>query len=540
MSLFPILSIILPLVGACGTLGLSLVPRVRPYARYVALAAVALTTILLLTFAWTEPVTVILSLWQPSLLFGAALTLQADVLVQPLALVLALTTCSALLVDLSRAEESSPWLAATSLALLSAGVVALWSANLLTMIVSWAVYDLVQALGRIVAGGSERAAIRNLVFGSLATLLLWSGALLSEGGADNEMWALMAVGNIPLTLGAGAAILRLWVYPFHLPTPDDLDTTSSLATPLLLSPIIGWGLWLRLAQANGGFIPGNSWVTIIAAITLAVGGFLAWSCNSPRRTLPWIGMAVTGAVLLAAGLAGQVAVIVIAAGSVAWALGMAVLSLSDGLQRASPQWSIPALVGVLSLLGVPFTLGFVTVASSLRGLTEGGRLGLGGGFFVGYLLLVPSLVRWLLASPSFSLPSRRELLVLRGVGLGLPALLLIVGGLYPPLLSHDALVPTQGSLFAAPGMAGWLLWAVSLAGGGILAWQEANLRSKIALWFSAAHDLLRLEWFYGVLMGAMDRGMSVLRAADEVVGGAGALLWSWLLFLLLLLVWVGK
>jgi len=40
--------------------------------------------------------------------------------------------------------------------------------------------------------------------------------------------------------------------------------------------------------------------------------------------------------------------------------------------------------------------------------------------------------------------------------------------------------------------------------------------------------------------GALDRGLSMLRAAGEVVGGAGALLWSWLLFFLLLLVWGGR
>jgi len=87
---------------------------------------------------------------------------------------------------------------------------------------------------------------------------------------------------------------------------------------------------------------------------------------------------------------------------------------------------------------------------------------------------------------------------------------------------------------------GWLLWAVSLAGGGILAWQDGKLRPKIKLLLGAVHDLLRLEWLYGVMIGTLERGLGPLRVADEVVGGAGALLWSWLLFLLLLLVWGGK
>jgi len=543
--LLPVLTIILPLLGAVGVLGLSLVPRIRPYTHHIALTAAGLTTILILTFTWMGPMTVVPSLWQPSLLFGAALTLQTDVVMQPLALVLALITCSALLVELGRTTEGPrPRLVATLLALLSVGLVVLWAANLLTMIISWAIYDLLHAAGHIAAGGSGRTAIRGLVFGCLATLVLWSGALLSNGEAGSELWSLMALSGTPLTLWAVAGILRLWVYPLHLSTPDDLDTAPSLAAPLLLGPIVGWGLWLRLAQVNGGSVPGSTWVPIVAAVTLAVGGFLAWSCESPRRMLPWIGMGVSGAVLLAAGLAGESTAAVIVAGGVAWALGIAVLFMSESLQREVLWWNIPPLVGALALVGVPLTLGFVVEAVLMGGLADGGSLGLGGAFFVGHLFLVPSLVRWLLLSPSSPFPRREGgqgvKSVARGVGLGLPALLLIVAGLHPPLLIGGVQNPSLGRLFVMPGLRGWLLWTVSLVGGGVLAWQEGNLRPKIELFLSAAHDLLRLEWLYSAVAGALGRGLCMLRAADEVVGGAGALLWSWLLFLLLLLVWGGK
>ena len=544
-SLLPVLTIILPLLGAGGILGLSLVPRARALTRYIALIAACLTTILLLTFTSVEPVTtVVISLWQPSLLFGAALALRPDVIMQPLALVLALITCSAILVGLGRAEEPHPRLAATLLALLSAGLAALWAANLLTMIVIWAIYDLLHAAGRIAAGGSGRTAVRSLILGYLATLALWSGVLLANGGAGSELWSLVALSGAPLTLWVVAGLLRLWVYPLHLSTPDDLGAAQSLAAPLLLGPVIGWGLWLRLAQANGGSIPGNTWVTIVAAVTLAVGGFLAWSCESPRRMLPWIGMGVSGAVLLTAGLARDSAITVIAADSVAWALGLAVLLLSDGLPREALWWNIPPLVGALALMGVVLTLGFVADEILIGDLTQGGSPGWGGAFFVGYLFLVPSLVRWLLLRPSSPFPRKEGgwgiRSVARGVGLGVPALLLILAILPPSLLTDDFLVPSLSPLFATPGLTGWLLLAVSLAGGGVLAWQERNLRPKIQLFLSAAHDLLRLEWLYDAVAGALDRGLSMLRAAGEVVGGAGALLWSWLLFFLLLLVWGGR
>jgi formate hydrogenlyase subunit 3/multisubunit Na+/H+ antiporter MnhD subunit len=545
MSLIFVLAISLPLVGAGGVLGLSLVPRARPYTRYVALIAVGLTTVLILTFRWMEPVVVVLSLWQPSLLLGSGLTLQVDGAIQPVSFVLSLVTCSSVLVELGRRDDPHPRLAPALLALLSAGLVTLWSANVLTMIVGWAIYDLLQAMASIAAGGSARTAIRGMVLGSLATLLLWAGAMLSVG-ADSGLWSLMTPSGASLTLWVVAGMLRLWVYPFHLSAPDDLVAAPPLAIPLLLGPIVGWGLWLRISTVNGGFIPSDAWVSTLAGGALALGGLLAWSCESPRRLLPWVGMATNGALLLVAGLAGKSAAAVIVVGSVSWALGITVFFLGDGWRRESLWWNVPALVGLLTLLGLPFTLGFVTAATLLGGLVQGSHVEWGVAFWgvlFGCLFLVPSLVRRLRLSPSVSLPDRREMVVARGVGLGLPTLLLIAAGLYPPLLIGGvagSAIPSLGSLFAMPGLLGWLLWAVALACGGLLAWQEQALRSRIGLLLGAVHDVLRLEWLYSSVVGALNRGLSVFQVANDVIGGAGALLWSLLLFLLFLLAWGGS
>lgn len=540
MPLLLTLTITLPLLGALGTLVLSLVPRLRPYTRYVSLAATALTTILLLTFKWLEPVMVIPSLWEPVSLFGATLILRSDAIVQPLAFALALAACGATLVTIGRAEEPRPRLAATMLALLSAGLLTLWAANPLTMIVGWAIYDLLQAVGRIAAEGSPRTAVRSLVLGSLATLLLWAGTVLSYDGASSELWSLMEPSRAQLTLWTAAGILRLWAYPFHLAAPDDLGITSPAAILLLLGPITGWGLWLRLASANGGSISDSMWVTILAAVTLAMGGFFAWSCKSARSALPWIGMGVTGAVLLAAQLAGGNSAPIISAGSVTWILGIAALFLSDGLQQKASWRNLPALFGALAILGTPFTLGFVTAATLIKEITREGRLEWGVLFFVGNLFLLPALARWLLMPAPAPLPDRRWPRVARVIGRGLPALLLIAAGCYPPLLIAGAKPASMGALLALPGLGGWLLWTISLAGGGVLVWQDKNLRPRIELLLDAAHDLLRLDWFYDALVGALDRGLSLLRLADEVVGGAGALLWSWLLFLIVILAWGSK
>jgi formate hydrogenlyase subunit 3/multisubunit Na+/H+ antiporter MnhD subunit len=405
------------------------------------------------------------------------------------------------------------------------------------MIISWTVYDLLRAVGHVVAGGSARTAIRGLIFGGLATLLLWGGVLLSDDGAGRDLWSLMTFSDAQLLLWMAAGILRLWMYPFHLSAPDDLGAAPSLAAPLFLSPVLGWGLWIRLVLANSGYFPGGTWVLINAMGALAVGGFMAWSCEDVRQVLLWVGMGTTGVVLFAAGLAGDGAIAVIVAGSTVWAMGVALLSLKDGLQQGKLWWSLPSFVGALALLGSPLTLGFVVEASLIEGLMEAGHIGWGGVFFFGNLFLVPSLVRWLLLPSLRPVLNRHGLLVARGVGLGLLALPLVVAGLYPPFFLGDISVPSLGTLLVMPGIRGWLLWVISLFGGGLLAWQEGALRAKIEPLLGATHELLRLEWLYDAVLGAVDRGLGVLRMIGEVVGGAGALLWSWLLFLLFLLIW---
>jgi formate hydrogenlyase subunit 3/multisubunit Na+/H+ antiporter MnhD subunit len=536
MPSFLIFIIVLPLVGAVVTLGLSLVSRLRSYAHYIALGVAVPTAVLVLMLRWMGPAIYIPSLWQPSLLFAATPMLRNDAAMQPLVFTLALAACATILMSLARRGVQRPQTLAVLLVLLPASFVALWAANPLTMVVGWAIYDLVLTAAYVTVNGWGRGAMRGLIFGGLATLLLWGGTLLSAGKGESSLWVLMTPTEAQLALWVAAGVLRLWVYPFHLAVPDALGDSSAFTT-FLLSPVLGWGLCLRLVMVNGGSFPDGAWVPPLAALTLGLGGFFAWSCKSIRTILPWVSLGVTGATLLAVSLIGMNAAVVIIAGCVVWALGMTVLFLTEGLQQKAPWWSIPALIGALALLGLPLTLGFVFQAPLLGGIAHAGRLWWGAAFFFGNLFLVASLIRWLLASAPTPLPGRYWQLAVYGTSLGIPALLLLMSGFYPPLLVVGIAAPAMGEFFSMPGLAGWLVWVVSLSVGGVLAWQDENVRQRIALLLDALHDLLRLEWLYDTLVGALERGLSAIRAVDEIVGGAGALLWSMLIFLLLLLIW---
>jgi formate hydrogenlyase subunit 3/multisubunit Na+/H+ antiporter MnhD subunit len=328
-----------------------------------------------------------------------------------------------------------------------------------------------------------------------------------------------------------------------------------------------------MISVNAGLFPGGPWVMVLAALTAAVGGFLAWSCRRSYCILLWIGLSGTGSVLLAASLAGTDAAAVAAAGSAAWALSITALHLGGGLrQDGTHGWRSPRvlwenvlrLIGAAALAGAPFTLGFVSAAALMSGIAHGtaGKWGsiVAGGTLVGNFLLVPALARWLLfaespavetdAAPVSAPESSSEVEekriqwpsvgeAARAMGLGIPAALLLLPGLHPALLIGSGTAPSLGALLARPGLAGWGVWVGSLIGGGVLAWQDGFLRPKLRPALEALHDVLRLDWLYESVVGALRRSVSPFQAADELIGGAGALLWSCVLFLLIVLIWSG-
>jgi len=518
-------------------LAISLVPQIRPYLRYLALGIVVLTLALVASFRWSQPATAIPVLWQPSSLLGVSPILRNDTLTQPLALTLTLLICSTILVSLGRSSALGTTQLGSLLGLLAAVLFTLWAGTPLTLLLGWASFDVIQAVGRLAADDQPQQVVRSLIFGSLANLLLYVGALLLGDGRTSAVWSLMTPMQAQVGLWMAAALLRIWVYPFHFAKPVNLNRAS--AAPLLLSPVLGWGLWLRLAEVNGGPLPGGSWLLTLGTISIAASGFLAWSASDSQRAPAWISVAVNSLILVGAGLAGANAVSIILAGSIGWAAGLTALSLHAGLRTDAIWWSIGGIVGAMALAGLPLTPGLPVQTVLLGGIARSGRPAWGLALFIGYLFLIPALVRCVLARPSTTAPTSLREIILQGLGLALPVLLLLVGGLLPRAVIHRS-VPSLSGMVAVPLFAGWLLWALALVGGGVLAWQDRAIRARIELTLQALYDLLCLEWLYDGVVGALGRGLSVLRAADEVIGGAGAVLWSLLLFLLLLLLWESR
>jgi hypothetical protein len=122
-------------------------------------------------------------------------------------------------------------------------------------------------------------------------------------------------------------------------------------------------------------------------------------------------------------------------------------------------------------------------------------------------------------------------------GLIFAALVLVVVGLAPNLLVPGSSRLSLRLLLSGSGLIGWLLWGAALVLGGVLGWQTAYLRPRFSLWLDVLRGIVRLDWAWRLLVGALEQGFAVLRAVDDVLGGRGALLWSFITLLLVILVW---
>lgn len=565
------LTVILPLLGAGGIFLASFlfkrldIERWRLWAFVAALAVAVITCALVLVLRGRGSPSPPLSSSRPSPLADSVVRFYLEPMLWPLAMVLSLVTCSFLLAEFGRLAEFarlpesghkfSPSLHLTALALvlLAVGLATLWAATPLATIVSWALYDLFCVLGQIAGGARKGESLRPLALGTVASLLLWAGVLVAGDGTGSVQWSLMPPGGTKMTFWMLAGLLRIGAYPLHLSMPIRLNNPSLLVTPLLLSPVIGWRLWGQLALVNGGPLPVSLWMVTPALLTLTMGGFLAWTAKSSRDARPWIGMGANGTILVssvlaslpggAPGMEENVALSILVLGVVSWMLGMTVLFLDDGLVlpkalnwRALPL--IPPLVGALSLVGAPITLGFVAESYLMGDLMSPGHWSWAIGFFVGQTFLVAAVSRWLFPATQ---PEKADVVSLGqlapAAGSIGSALFLMVGGLVPSFLLSGSFGPSLWGLFARPSMVGWLLWLGALLLGVGLAWQDAYLRPKISLWLDALHSVVRLDWAWDLLVDAFDRGLSIVQIVDEILGGKGALLWSFILFLILVLAW---
>jgi hypothetical protein len=230
----------------------------------------------------------------------------------------------------------------------------------------------------------------------------------------------------------------------------------------------------------------------------------------------------------------------LAGSSLAWILGTTLVYLGRGLNPRARLWTIPPLIGALSLLGTPGTPGGLFTAFAAGDAVRPPLYPHLLFFFIGQGLLMAGLLRRTLRPAVWGMRNAPLRLAARTAGLLLPALILLAGGLHPPLLLGALGAPSLPALLARAPVAAWLAWLLAVAAGGLLFWFERHFRERIRTTLGLLFDLFSLDWVLYLFLGGLRRATTLLQEVAELVEGAGAVLWALAIFLLAILALVGS
>ncbi|MFN3742087.1 MAG: NADH-quinone oxidoreductase subunit N [Anaerolineales bacterium] len=258
---------------------------------------------------------------------------------------------------------------------------------------------------------SEEAGLKYFLLGAFASGFLLYGIALLYGASgttalDGILAALSAGNNLLFPIGAALILVglafKVAVVPFHMWTPDVYQGAPTAVTGFMAAgaKIAGFAaLWRIFSQALSGLAPQFTTVLwVLAVLTMVFGNLLAIAQKNVKRMLAYSSIAHAGYILMAFVPFGnpQVREVALAAGLFylitylitnfgAWAVVSALerqegqgLNLEDyaGLGSKSPALALAMTIFMLSLTGVPPTLGLVGKFYLFRAVIAAGFYGL--------------------------------------------------------------------------------------------------------------------------------------------------------------------
>jgi hypothetical protein len=205
-----------------------------------------------------------------------------------------------------------------------------------------------------------------------------------------------------------------------------------------------------------------------------------------------------------------------------WFGGWTLLLLARGRDREAVALSWPVWLALLFLLGAPPSPLGELGRAALTLLPWGWRIV----FILGWATVVATLLKeGTRPAVGRTLPPRTWQQAALSAGLLLPVLGVISGASVPRAVTFNAL--------------GLLLWGSALLLAAALAWRGVRVRQLVARGM-ALWDSLDLQWLYRALWRGSEHLLGLVRIAADVVEGSGALLWSLLVLLIILLVTVNQ
>lgn len=440
------------------------------------------------------------------------------------------------------------------------------SGNLLTVTLMWVVMDLfVIARSAMVPEGPGPSPTRQFQgLSMMGALLLLIGLLPAGQSGPGE---LLAGGQLPqetVILMLLAGIIRAGVYPLHLWLLPQRGERLYMPDRLIdqMPPAL-CGLWL-LGWSSG--LAGEDLLARPEIVALALMGLLGSAIATFTTTTRQ--EHTTFVLITAVGIAGLTSILSEIRGpaAVLWptttfALGGGLWLIGERIWRAW-HWQIPISVGVLALVGVPFTPGFLTQSVVAQLLMVGtctdetslcGTLGvlmrpLFAAYIITQMIYVSSLLRsWDGESGGNSLSELKPDAWIIGrllVYVVILAIPLATAGVFPELMTNlanlpDAIPRSAGNPPSA--VASWQVW-LTLAGPLTLGIGLAIARSQVRellstdgnragtlpslrSWSSRIARLATLDWLSGVTRWGTSRLAVVWDVGLEIVEGAGHMGW---------------
>ena len=543
-GLTPLAPVLILMLGAAITkIAARFMPPRERSALALLMAGGAFVSTLLLSY---QPAShVVISRWHDPTPFESQLAYTTEGLADPFALLVSLV-CLSIVLSLSKWQREtddngeSPLYPAVFV-VSAAGLSFVYSANLITLCLSWVFLDL--SLLFLIAGQevnqvASDARGRALTMSSLTGLGLVVATLLLNGYG-------LSPALVPSLL-LSAALVRASFYPVHFwlltdakmePPANALLQTTSIAT--------GLSLLASLQEFSPQELPHQGQLVAISSLALLATALSAWAEQDKRRAISCIAVNQVALAVLSVAVVGSQAKSSLLWSAISLALGLCLLNLwppePERVGRVGLWLRVPTGLAIASLMGLPFTMGFVGRAALYRSLLALGQPSLWGLSMVADAVLLAALFRMGTDLLQFSIPnSQLSLWVPYLAGVVILAVPLVLLGIYPPLASFftaDIDLPAVTELIGRADIALWAVLLLPLVGGYLLhRGQKATLERYAAFWKGLA-ALLRLDWFhrwlwkFGWGIGAALRGLGLVTEGEGYLGWT--LMLAFIAFLLL-------
>jgi len=486
--------------------------------------------LVLLFLARGLPASDTISCWGP--FFGSDLVYHVDGLAFLFAAIIALMGLATIAPGLGRSEGLEVSSYPALLTLLAAGLGFVFSANLITLCMSWVIFDLAFLWALIGLRNTQYVlrityyVLRILNLSCLGCLSLLVAALLLGQGDDSLSLGASSISGPVFGLILLATLIRVGLYPLHLWVPIGVEASRPARSLLHLAPAsVGLYLLARLsAWANGG-LPYGQVLIIVDSLAFAIGALLAWVETDLGTTLSFVMIGQVGYAVASLAVVKPPIMAVLPSLNLVLCLGL--LFLSQDRSEPGSIWSRTALgLAIASSTGVPLTLGFVGRWHLYHSLLAGNHLA----FLVLSLLaeafLFAALLRmWSVIHASPSELAHEKLYIVGAALLAAPVLVL---GLHPPVLSplmEGVSLPTLVGLLRSTTIFQWVALFLPPLGGYLLLRHRQKMFDPVEGFWLKLSMVLRLEWLYNLLGQIAAGATGALRIAGRLSEGRGYLGW---------------